>query len=169
MQRLELARALWAAYLDRHFAFDGDGAPTMEHATPETLARLIWPFLSEVAARAAFLRDARSDPAFDGEADAALVALAEKGDLSAWDGVSAGALATLNNRATWAVAALTMEEAGGGAFTVPLPLAAPERVRATAALLFLLAGPASSPPSEWRAGSTGGAPGFPPQTPFRRH
>ncbi|HSI41803.1 MAG TPA: hypothetical protein VLA00_14765 [Xanthobacteraceae bacterium] len=148
---MDLGRQLWSTYLDAHAA--ADAAPAVDFPSNTVLLEYVWGFLESWRDRLPIVEATPYGEAYEEEADAALTALAITGTTSSWVAASAGVWRVLFARATWAVAALTLEDAGGGVVKIPLPTGATREVRATAALLALLGGPSRDVPSVWRTRS----------------
>lgn len=146
---VDLGRRLWGEYLERHFRPAGS-RPAIENVGAGKLAELIFPLLAIFRPKLTSIEDVPFDEAHDPEADEALNWLATDGTFERWEQLSGGAWRVLLARSSFSVAALSLEELAGTPFMVPLPRDAPERQRATAALLLVLGTFGRKPLPPWR-------------------
>lgn len=131
-----MSRALWARYLDKHWQSDGE-KPSVEMLNAGQTAELLWSFNALFAKQTKTLQQIASLARFDNELNAQLLQVAEAGDTGSFTTMSAGAWRRLLDRLTTLHMLLALEDHGGGDFSIPVPLRAPEEVRRLAVFLAL--------------------------------
>jgi len=146
---MDLGRELWAQYLENFLPIKGK-MPEIDRLRPQEVLKLIWHFNTVFAPMKSVLDEMPIQTAFDGEADAALIKLSQTGKQECFEGISLGAWRILYDRHLWSLCALFLEESNPDAFMIPIPRKASRKIRATAAWLYVLAGPGRSPSEQWR-------------------
>jgi hypothetical protein len=109
----------------------------MQTITGWRLVELFWPLNDMFRARLRELRSLSYDPAFEAEADAALIAFSERPDAGAWSSISPGAWRVLLERHQQLLEVALLNEAAGNPVT-SLPRGLSEDDQRIGIMLLLL-------------------------------